>query len=218
MNRNQHPTTNQNPSPDRQGGDPASQPPLEPNTAPPTPSSYPPAYYPSPESFHPGAALTAFLGYFLLCLSLFFGLIAAVHFPAMIDSGLFGQEVAGEMTEEIGSGWPALFDQGLILFATLLGMISLVLLVTARRRHGIWHILRSALGIAGLGLSLTTLSDGIHVENVVVTGQYFNQVWRIRNGEIIFWALFVFAAAIILLAWPPRKPEPAPPVLPDQGG
>jgi hypothetical protein len=212
MNRNQHPTTNQNPSPDRQGGGPASQTPLEQNT-----SGYPTTNYPSPEPFHPGAALAAFSGYFLLCLSLFFGLIAAVHFPDMIDAGLFGQKVPREITEEIGSGWPALFNQGLMLLAILLGMISLVLLVTARRRHGIWHILRTAMGITGLGFFLTALSEGILVANVTVTGQHFNQVWRLDDGPM-FSALVLFAVSVILLAWPPRKPEPTPPVLPDQGG
>ncbi len=138
------------------------------------------------------------------------GFVAAVHFAELVNAGLLGREIAEEVTEELGPGWPALFNQGLLILATFLGMITLVLLVTARRRHGIWHICRAAVGVAGLGSSLACLSDGIRVANVVATGQHFNQVWQM-NTEPVVMALVLFGVSIILLAWPPRKPQLPPP-------
>ena len=162
-------------------------------------------------SFNPFAYLLAGFGYVLLFVAFILGLSFAIRVPVIIQGGFPHPELASEMQKLFGTeGWPVVLSSILLFAAVLIGLLSVVIIVSVRRRHGVWHLLRFITAISGVVFSLSImfgyLQHVIHVDGIrlLMSGQKSDVFNRIVNDDLGVAALF-FVVSIVLLAWPPKR-------------
>jgi len=167
-------------------------------------------------------SLTA-IGALLMIVAFVVGLVWAVGVPAMIAAGLPEPSLARELERDVFGypGWPDLLEQLLMGAAGLLMFAAVTVLVVARRRVGAWHMIRAVLGGVGLLVSLSPIAEEfghigwptvVHLLDRGQTGLALESIMNRLGGALLYAPLF-FLLAIILLAWPERRPPydlPAP--------
>ncbi|MCK4628948.1 MAG: protein kinase, partial [Sedimentisphaerales bacterium] len=112
------------------------------------------------EPFNIVSFLFSWVGTTFLLLAFLVGLALALHVPAVIAAGIPDPELAQELDKLFGGpGWPGILDKIGFAVATILFLLAMTFTIIARRRSGGAHIIRAGVGMLGLVLSLSALSD-----------------------------------------------------------
>ena len=198
--------------------DPAAQVLPQPTAPPPSwlaaQASLPPRPRPRAYNFNPGSILLSFIGIVVLIAAVVCGLLVAVDLPGFIAAGYPDRQLGAELGRAFGyANWPPFLHSLGLLFTSILAFLAAALLVTARRRHGLAHMLR---GMAAVGVWLL---------GVVWIGAAFHGQWppagtgtsmpfaiqsymgQTSTGPAIY-GLIAMAVALVLLLVPARKPAP----------
>jgi TM2 domain-containing membrane protein YozV len=167
------------------------------------------------EPFHPLAFLFSGLGFVLTFLAVVVGLLSALHFPYVLETGWPDPDLAIELKNVLGPSWPQmLMDIVKIVFVVL--MLPAALCVSLGRRHlGASHLIRGILGLGGLFASVMLLADGMHwkFRGMIDEGNYgelgpiLEQILKGFQSEEAVFAAIIFVISVIILSWPakPRK-------------
>jgi hypothetical protein len=111
------------------------------------------------------------------------------------------------------TGWPMLLERiGFVTAAGLL-LLALAFIVIGRRRFGAAHIVRAALGLLGLLLTVLMLADLVprhrapEIADLLKSQQLGPALEILVNqmDEVALFAAVLFSISIIILAWPPRR-------------
>ena len=165
-------------------------------------------------SFSPFSFLLGCIGYVLLFAALILGLGVALRVPVIIEGAFAG--AATELQHEFGQGWPVMLGLILLAGAVIVGTLAATFIIIARRCHGIWHIIRSNLGLAGMALSLLCMYEGffysydvVSLRNVLAdnTGKALENMIKNPDRQKLIFAGIVFILSVVLLAWPPKRPQ-----------
>jgi serine/threonine protein kinase len=168
----------------------------------------------------------AFFGYLFLLLGMIVLLLGSLHIPNIIFSTM-GPNMSNDMQSTLGTpNWRTLFEQMIVLVGYGLLLVSLIVLIFARRRHGVFHILRAVIGIGFLVLSVFACNKyNLHNYNVAVAEQnrvvnlpgnfsaspvgiLIEQLNRATLNSDMAVVLFFLIAGIVFLAWPPKRIPP----------
>jgi len=155
------------------------------------------------------------LGLVLAVVGIAAGLVAALHVPAMMAAGVFGDDVAQEMYRAFGyGGWPVLAEKVAWMAAAVLLLLGATALIIARRGGGPAYMIRAAVGTLGLLAVLSALSGAMpkgYTGEIAAMmrsgrvgealGMLFNQV---KGGPMVY-AVLIFLTSVIILAWPARQ-------------
>ncbi|MHC4645433.1 MAG: protein kinase domain-containing protein [Planctomycetota bacterium] len=171
-------------------------------------------------AFNPFSFLLTGVGYIFVLVAFLLGLAIALHLPAMVAAGLPDPDLAEELNEMFGfSGWPAMVERLGYGLAGIILLAGATLIIVARRRSGVVHIIRAALGISGLLLCLVAISKVVtayHCSDPVITdlvnkdefGLAVDRLLTHANEGAAVVAAIIFITSIIVLAWPPRRTQP----------
>ncbi len=169
------------------------------------------------EPFNIVSFLFSWVGTTFLLLAFLVGLALALHVPAVIAAGIPDPELARELDKLFGGpGWPGILDKMGFAVATILFLLALTFTIIARRRSGGAHIIRAAVGMLGLIVSLALLSEALpksypktlyrSFENNQ-TGPALETMFGYVRVQDAFMAAVLFAVSIIILCWPPKRRE-----------
>ena len=175
-----------------------------------------PAVAAGPSRWRPdalAAALCSTAGTLVLLAGLGVGLLA-ILLPSLIGSGLFGRQEAEfiQRQEADFPGWSAVQLRLGTAVAIVLGVAGSALLLFGRRRHGWGHVLRTAVGAAGV---LATLAPLYSAVRLAATKAGFSgtahlaqpavaraAVEALLDPSTVLSAAALFFAGMLLLAWP----------------
>ena len=162
--------------------------------------------------FNPFGVLVSGLGVLFLIAALLVGVAVAVHVPAMMTAV---PVCAAEMDEAFGyQGWPILLEKIGIAVAGALLLLAVTLMIIGRRRSGVAHMLRAAVGSGLLLGSLAALADAVpsRYSPEVVTMLNGNQVGpaieeliRRTSTESLIAAAVLFVVSVVVFSWPARR-------------
>lgn len=162
------------------------------------------------EPFNLFNAAAFFIGSVLLGVAIIIVVLLKLHVPLFIctqDPGF-----ANDCQDVFGNDWPrVLTDIGMVIAGICL-LAATTFIVLARRRKGVFHIIRAILGGVGLFAALCILYDSIsfYLVNEYIQQQQFAQAFGQAMHRIdvdsTLGAALLFIAALILLAWPAKRP------------
>jgi len=151
------------------------------------------------------AGLLAFIGYSILIVGMLAGLAFALQLPWVVVE-LLGRdlpEIHGFAS--VPDGLEAIEFIGWSIVTVIL-TISVIVLVIARRRHGIWHMLRAVLGVGSMALSLCCIYYAIPVRQMVSISTIYAPNWQVLVHSIkttlAIGSVAAFVAGATCLAWP----------------
>ena len=168
----------------------------------------------------PGSRMVILSGGMLI-VTLVLGMLLAADFPRMMQGGLFHEMglSRGDVERAFGGSqnWQGmLFDVGL-LFTTMIGISTALLLIVSRARHGFLHMFRALLASGILLASFFTFHEamfevnwqtvamGIETERIgVILGATLGADFFIP-GTIVTGVIVM--AGLIMLSIPPRRPK-----------
>ncbi|NQV32013.1 MAG: hypothetical protein HQ515_04925 [Phycisphaeraceae bacterium] len=114
------------------------------------------------EEFNPIGRLLAGLGFVLLFAATIIGLFFALHIPWFVSGGFPDPAMGQEMEKFFGyAEWPNLVETLGFILCILISLVGLTLVVTGRRKAGIFHIIRAIIGVATLVTALMIFSEMI---------------------------------------------------------
>jgi serine/threonine protein kinase len=160
----------------------------------------------------PSSWFLSLLGTLSIVIAMLIGIGVAVNLPTALTVGA-PHDFSEEMHDIFGyNGWPSLV---LLLgtLATLLSMLSgAILLILARRRHGLVHMARAVCGSLLLLFSLGIFQDafdrgwrGVANAEVYSIGETTEVILRNLNLESVGFSVAFLLAAVVVLAMPSRK-------------
>jgi len=168
---------------------------------------------PAPRARHrPVDLLLSLIGVILFFGALLVGSAMAFDLPQMLRVGVFGPDVGPELTRNIGTPrWPSMvFD--ILTFATfILGVVTLCVLVIARRRAGTAHLARAVLAPIALAIGLlvlagaadlipwTPIAEHWHAGRI---GPGLSLLFGSMNMGLLYLSVAMLFASVTLLAWP----------------
>ncbi len=185
------------------------------------PSSWQP---PEPWDFIGG--FFAFLGYLIFLPGLLVGLAMALDLPGFIciADADFNAEMAGKLDD---ANWPEFILRIGFIISILLTIIATALIITARRKNGPWHIIRAALGMFTIQLTISMLAGSLSrfgnnsdLVEMFQKEQFSSAInlWLNRSdSETAIFAAIMFVAALVILAWPGRARQAVQPSFQPQG-
>ena len=162
-------------------------------------------------SFKPFAYLLAGLGYVLLFIALILGIVAAVRLPVIIEGAI--PDLASQFQQVLGNGWAVMLSMVLFLGTIILGALAATSIIIARRRHGVWHMLRSITGMSGFVISLLMTHDTCSRSYTVASlkSVFSGQSDKLFEGrfymENLVTAAIIFIVSVVILAWPPKPQQ-----------
>ena len=168
--------------------------------------------------WRPGPASTGLsvLGAVMLGVSAALGLFLALDLPGAAGAGLFDEIVKSrDITDAFGyAEWPQLVHRiGTVVMYVLL-LVSVVMLMAARRGAGVLHMLRVVLGGVGLlagfgclveGMDRTDWTQIVTLLNGGVIGPAIEIFMDRSESELVIAAALCYLGGFLLLAWPPRR-------------
>jgi hypothetical protein len=115
--------------------------------------------------------------------------------------------------------WPQLVNKIIFIASIILCFGAAVLVAVGRRKAGSGHVLRGVIGIGGLLVAVIILGNLLpeyYFSDIYVTGMWKDgQIGpalehlfdHCRNGT---WTCFLVLSlvSVIILAWPPKRPQP----------
>ncbi|MBN1972305.1 MAG: protein kinase [Sedimentisphaerales bacterium] len=165
--------------------------------------------------FHPFAYLCSSLGFILAVAGMTVGFSLVLRIPYFLAAGWPSPDFTSKLNELFGyENWGGLLEKfGNIIF-TVLMLISASFLIIGRRHLGIMHIIRAAIGLVLMSLVIIFGIEALHTglleqfKRTIETGNAglaFEFIFNVYNIEAIITGGFLLLAAIVILAWPPRK-------------
>ncbi|KPK78077.1 MAG: hypothetical protein AMJ79_00960, partial [Phycisphaerae bacterium SM23_30] len=161
---------------------------------------------------HPFSFLLSGLGLACAILAILVGLAMALHLPAILGGII--PEMAEEMKRVFGySDWPILLERFGGVAALVLFLLAATFMIIARRRFGVAHIIRAALGVGGLMLCLIAFNGAIPALTDETIDLFADQQFgyaiemifrRIDEGAAIG-SVVLFIISVILLSWAPKR-------------
>jgi hypothetical protein len=181
------------------------------------------------QPFHPLAFLSSGVGFICTALAVIIGVITALHLPHFIATGWLDKSLslASEAEQFFGyAQWPELVVRLGAIITVILLLLAAVFMVIGRRHLGIRHLMRAIFGLGGLFSAIFLFIDctsGYRFRNIQESlnknqlGPAFEKLLdSCMDGEAFF-AVFIFLASIIILAWPPRRKQIVTTPAPNQG-
>jgi hypothetical protein len=168
----------------------------------------------------------AFFGYILLLLGMLVLFLGAFHIPQIVlkipDIGIDQDMQAFWGTPN----WATFMEQFFVVIGYGILFLSLIIIIFARRRHGVTHILRAVIGI-GFLVAAVFVCNEINRGNYAAVPAERNTVPNLpgnfgaspvgilieRLSQTVFQGdmitvVFFLIAAVVFLAWPPKKIPP----------
>ena len=170
-----------------------------------------------------GSLFLTMLGGILLMFVLLLGLVLAVDLPSAVAAGVFDPldiVKAREIEDVIGmEDWPPMIQQIVLFFASILMTLTVIVLITARRGLGIWHMMRVIVSVAGMVLAMFFVyaafnfgdwdAVGKHLQESKI-GPAIDAFMNPRWGPPVIipfgCAALAFIASFFFLAWPAKQP------------
>ena len=160
----------------------------------------------------------AVLGGFALTITVMVGFLLAIDLPVLIAADVFrGFDLTGSDIESLlgTSSWPELGRELLQLATGILAVITSGLLLASRRSYGLAHAMRVPAALASLGVTFALLTEAVFRvswERVAVAmrqekiGPVLEEF--LSRSDFVpgcIGAALAFAAALLILALPPRR-------------
>jgi TM2 domain-containing membrane protein YozV len=159
-----------------------------------------------------GGALLLAAGGVLMVAAMLVGVAAAIDLPSIVGAGSNVPRFAGEY--EFGyPGWPGTLEHVGMKASAVLMLLAATLLIVARRRAGLAHMVRAVAGAGGLlgslwclraavwGVGWADIVAMVHANRVGLAVETFFQ--REQEGPAIM-AAALFLVSIMILVWPSR--------------
>ena len=179
------------------------------------------------QSFHPFAFLCSGIGFICTVLAVVIGVITALHLPHFIAAGWLDTGLAPEAEQYFGyAQWPELVVRLGTIITVFLLLLAAVFMVMGRRHLGIRHLTRAVFGLGGLFSAIFLFIDCIcgyrfrYIQEALNKNQLGPAFEKLLDGCMdgeAFFAVFIFLASIIILAWPPRRKQIVTTPAPNQG-
>ncbi len=193
---------------------------------PPKPNSWRPPSSPSYatttvmyEPWHPFSSLCATAGHLLVFLAFIVGMALALQLPLMISQGFPDQHLGEEIQRLLGPDWVGGLGNLTTAVATILFLLGAMLVIIGRRVHGIFHIVRAVVGLAGIGMTTCFLIDELfnryQLQNTP-HATYMQLLNSMRMDNLTVGGVFL-VLSMAVLAWPPRRRQPMLTPMPNQG-
>ncbi|MGD0461187.1 MAG: protein kinase [Tepidisphaeraceae bacterium] len=155
------------------------------------------------------------VGSILLTVSILLALSVATNVPGLFASGVLDRRLPHELAMTFGTPqWPRLMMECATAACLVTSVLSMVVLLVARRHGGGAHMIRTVLGVLvllGAAIALgRALPDLAYVTPAATPGDtvdlYFQQV----QFPAVVKASFVFLLGAFLLGWPARRSPRVP--------
>jgi hypothetical protein len=171
-----------------------------------------------------GSIVLAVFGTVLLNISLAVSLALVANVPEMLAAGIPRPQIAVNLAREIGPEWPQFLHTVGSVVAFVGFFLTAVLLMLARRRAGVAHMLRAVVSLGGLIVALLILGRSFRGEWIAVGGKngvhVVSSIQRFLNDASVPAAIMaggIAIAAIMLLVWPAKRRHPLPTSFPSEG-
>jgi serine/threonine protein kinase len=217
-------------SPEPRGPQPIREPEAQPAPAvpePPKPNSWRPPSSPSfattatmyGSSWHPLSSLCAMVGHLLVFVAFLVGMMMAFQLPLMISHGFPDQHLGQEIERALGQDWTGGVQKLATAAATILFLIGAAFVIIGRRVHGVFHIVRAVVGLAGIGVTTMFLIDELfntwQLHNNP-PGNYMQLLNLLKVDSLTIGGIFL-VLSMAVLAWPPRRRQSVLAPMPNQG-
>jgi serine/threonine protein kinase/TM2 domain-containing membrane protein YozV len=162
------------------------------------------------ESWHPLSGLCAMIGHVLVLIAFLIGMAMAIRLPMMISQGFPDQHLGREFERALGSDWVNTLPNLSTAAAIVTFLVGATLIIVGRRVHGVFHILRAVVGLAGIGITTMFLIDELipryRLQGMSMTApmQVFNHM---AMDTLAIGGIFL-VISMAVLAWPPRRRLP----------
>jgi len=159
--------------------------------------------------------LVAFVGYLLVPLALLFG--TAVPLAAqLLAAGAGGNELAKSMVRVFGTTeWADTVVRATTLIAMTIGLVSMVLILVARRHDGVFHMLRTVLSAAAIVVGVFYFNESLVANTWDGLGAVFDEEAAFRWLEMVLdcepfidglkYLAVGMVGGLFVLACPPRR-------------
>jgi hypothetical protein len=156
--------------------------------------------------------LLAALGNAIMLPAVLIGAAATLRVPSLIAAGFPSQKFTNTVADLFGfPAWPGFLQTVGIAIASVMLVVSAVLLIIARRDAGAAHASRATLGIIGLfcaGYACFLATTPLNWINIIGQPQSMQKlseaVQSVDSGKSLAAAIALFAG-LVLLAWPERR-------------
>jgi hypothetical protein len=173
------------------------------------------------EPWHPLSGLCATIGHLLVLAAFVVGMALALQLPTMISSSPDPQlaELKQEIERALGSDWVGGIQNLFAAAATILFLIGATFIIIGRRVHGVFHILRALIGLAGIGMTTMFLIDELIARSRLAQNPpaTFMQLFNNLNMDSLTMGAVFLVISMAILAWPPRRRQPVFAPMPNQG-
>jgi serine/threonine protein kinase len=193
---------------------------------PPKPNSWRPPSSPSYatttmmyEQWHPLSSLCATVGHLFVLVAFLAGMMLALQLPMMISQGFPEAKLGQEIERALGPDWVGGVEKLASAAGTILFLIGAMFIIIGRRVHGIFHIVRALVGLAGIGMTTAWLIDELfnryQLQNTPHT-TYMQLLNSMRMDSLTMGCIFL-VLSMAVLAWPPKRRQPVFAPMPNQG-
>ncbi len=173
------------------------------------------------EPWHPFSGLLAGLGHLLVFVAFLIGMILALELPTMVSLGFPEPSLARDAERVFGPDWVGGMEKICLAAGTVVFLIGAVLVIVGRRVHGIAHILRALIGLGGIAGGVMFMIDELfHTYQISQNPpQTFMAFLEHLQVEALAFGGVAIVVSLAVLAWPPRRRQPAfaPMPMPNQG-
>lgn len=156
------------------------------------------------------------------------GVAVAVDLPGLLAAGLPDGQLSADLYNLFGyEGWPNLLRRIVNAVSIALMVAGAAVLIVARRHAGGAHVSRAVLGAIGLLLTLSVLRNALQLVRwekiafLVDTHQAGPAVECFMDAvlpQALIGSIILLLSAVVMLAWPERRPQPDEEILHTGGG
>jgi len=159
------------------------------------------------------------VGHLLVLVAFLIGMAMAFQLPLMISRGFPDQHLGQEIERALGQDWTGGVQKLATAAATILFLIGAAFVIIGRRVHGVFHIVRAVVGLAGIGITTAFLIDELfntwQLHNNP-PGNYMQLLNLMKVDSLTIGGIFL-VLSMAVLAWPPRRRQPFLNPIPNQG-
>jgi hypothetical protein len=143
----------------------------------------------------------------------------AFQLPMMISQGFPDPKLGQEIERALGSDWVGGVEKLSTAAATIVFLIGTIFIIIGRRVHGIFHILRAILGLAGVGITTIFLVESLFNRYQLQRNPQKTYMQLLNNldmSSLIICGIFL-VISMAILSWPPRRRQPILAPMANQG-
>jgi hypothetical protein len=147
------------------------------------------------------------VGHMLVLMAFLIGMAMAFQLPLMISRGFPDQHLGQEIERALGRDWTDPVQKLGTAAATILFLIGAAFVIIGRRVHGVFHIVRAVVGLAGIGVTTMFLIDELINKWQLrdnPPGNYMQLLNFMRTDSLTVGGIFL-VLSMAVLAWPPRR-------------